>query len=171
MRAGRRILPPVPRDTRGLGERAASFAPLVSRAPRRCRLHYAHLPDHPEKRRTAVRQLSHQGNSPRDLRCHGGSDTSRATIRVAGSIPRQPIPESLTKLEAPGKSLLRFRRMEMDLAILLDLDDLNSSIQGEENPRETSIAEFERVTPITELVSFQAFGQPSHDRGNTASVS
>ena len=73
--------------------------------------------------------------------------------------------------EAPGKSLLRFRRMEMDLAILLDLDDLNSSIQGEENPRETSIAEFERVTPITELVRFQAFGQPSHDRGNTASVS
>ena len=61
-------------------------------------------------------------------------------------------------------------KMEVGLAILLDLDDLNSSIQGDGNPRETSITEFKRVTSITELVSFHAFGQPSHDRGNAGSV-
>ena len=41
---------------------------------------------------------------------------------------------------------------------------------GADNPRKSSIAEFERVTPITELVSFHAFGQPTHDRGNTGTI-
>ena len=49
-------------------------------------------------------------------------------------------------------------------------EKLSNKTEGAENPRKSSIAEFERVTSITKLVSFHAFGQPTHDHGNAGAI-